>query len=77
MLSSSGVNYRFSDLLRVVNQDNNSYHSIVHEGKEAVLLKGPFAIQKFNIAHGMLSLLTEETAAGKFFGLTVGIAYLF
>ncbi|MCM1256722.1 MAG: response regulator [Roseburia sp.] len=46
--NASGINYRFSDLLRVVNQDNNSYDSITYAGQEVVLLKGSFAIQKFN-----------------------------
>lgn len=71
--NSSGVNYRFSDLLRVVNQDNNSYHSIVHEGKEAVLLKGPFAIQKFN---DFLNRYESESRPQKFSPLdSLFIAY--
>lgn len=46
--SLSGAAYRFSDLLRVTNQDNHSYDSINDNGREIVLLKGEFAIQKFN-----------------------------
>lgn len=39
--------YRFSDLLRVTNQDNNSYDTITIQYHEVILLKGNFAIQKF------------------------------
>lgn len=46
--SFSGAAYRFSDLLRVTNQDNHSYDSVSDNGREIVLLKGEFAIQKFN-----------------------------
>lgn len=44
----SDAAYRFSDLLRVTNQDNHSYDSFCHDGREIILLKGEFAIQKFN-----------------------------
>ncbi len=40
--------YRFSDLLRVTNQDYHSYDTVFHDGQEVILLKGPLAIQKFN-----------------------------
>ena len=42
------LSYRFSDLLRVTNQDYHSYDTIFHNGQEVILLKGPLAIQKFN-----------------------------
>ncbi len=42
------ASYRFSDLLRVTNQDNHSYDSITLDYHEVLLLKGQFAIQKFN-----------------------------
>ncbi len=42
------MSYRFSDLLRVTNQDNNSYESVEVDYNEVILLKGQFAIQKFN-----------------------------
>lgn len=45
---TSDITYRFSDLLRVTNQDNHSYDSIFHNNREVILLKGEFAIQKFN-----------------------------
>lgn len=45
--NASGINYRFSDLLRVVNQDNHSYDNISYEGREVILLKGQFAVEKF------------------------------
>lgn len=40
--------YRFSDLLRVTNHDFHSFDSITIAYKEVVLLKGSYAIQKFN-----------------------------
>lgn len=40
--------YCFSDLLRVTNQDNNSYDNIILDNHEVLLLKGEYAIQKFN-----------------------------
>ena len=46
--SHSDAAYLFSDLLRVTNQNNHSYDSINDNGREIVLLKGKFAIQKFN-----------------------------
>ncbi len=42
------ASYSFSDLLRVTNQDNNSYDHITLQYKEVILLKGEFAISKFN-----------------------------
>lgn len=42
------ASYRFSDLLRVTNQDNHSYDSIILQYNEVLLLKGSFAISKFN-----------------------------
>ncbi len=44
----TGIACRFSDLLRVANQDNHSYDSVTQQDREVVLLKGEFAIQKFN-----------------------------
>ncbi len=40
--------YDFSELLRVTNADNNSFDSITLNNSEVLLLKGNFAIQKFN-----------------------------
>lgn len=40
--------YRFSDLLRVTNQNNNSFDSITNGSHEIILLKGDFALKKFN-----------------------------
>ena len=40
--------YDFSDLLRVTNTDNNSFDSITLNNSEVLILKGDFAIQKFN-----------------------------
>lgn len=42
------ASYRFSDLLRVTNQDNNSYDNVLIQYNEVLLLKGNFAIHKFN-----------------------------
>ena len=40
--------YDFSELLRVTNNDNNSFDRITIQNSEVLLLKGSFAIQKFN-----------------------------
>ncbi len=40
--------YNFADLLRVTNNENDSFDSISMDGNEVLLLKGEFAIQKFN-----------------------------
>ncbi len=45
---SSDAAYDFSDLLRVTNTDNNSFDAVTMTNSEALLLKGSFAIQKFN-----------------------------
>ena len=39
--------YRFSDLLMVTNEDNNSYEAITIDGNEVLLLKGTFILHKF------------------------------
>ena len=39
--------YRFSDLLKVTNEDNSSYENITIENNEIILLKGRFIIKKF------------------------------
>lgn len=46
--NTQDVSYSFSDLLRVTNQDNNSYDHLTLQYNEVLLLKGDFAIQKFN-----------------------------
>ncbi len=40
--------YNFSDLLRVTNQDNNSFDHVVIDGHDVILLKGNFALERFN-----------------------------
>lgn len=42
------ASYRFSDLLRVTNEDNDSFDAITIQNREIILLKGQFAIDKFN-----------------------------
>ncbi len=44
---SSSPSYRFSDLLKVTNDDNSSYESIVKDNNEILLLKGTFILNKF------------------------------
>ena len=46
--NAAGASFRFSDLFRVANEDHHSYDSIDRGSREIVLLKGQFAIQKFN-----------------------------
>ena len=41
------ASYRFSDLLRVTNQDHNSFDHITDDSREIILLKGSFATEKF------------------------------
>ena len=40
--------YRFADLLRLANQDNNSFDNVTLEYNDVFLLKGSYAIGKFN-----------------------------
>lgn len=40
--------YRFSDLICIRNQDNHSFDSICVQSHEVILLKGGYAIQKFD-----------------------------
>lgn len=46
--NSMDAAYRFSDLLRVTNEDNDSFDAITVQNREIILLKGQFAIDKFN-----------------------------
>jgi two-component system response regulator YesN len=46
--NAQDASYSFSDLLRVTNQDNNSFDCITLQYNEVLLLKGAFAIRKFN-----------------------------
>ena len=45
--------YSFSDMLRVTNQDNNSFDHAVINSHDVILLKGNFALERFNacLAH--------------------------
>lgn len=45
--NNSDISYRFSDLLRVTNQNNHSFDAIPNGTHEIILLKGTFAINKF------------------------------
>ncbi len=47
-LDIQDASYDFADLLRVTNHDNNSFDTILLEYNDVILLKGSFAIQKFN-----------------------------
>ncbi len=42
------ITYHFSELLKVTNQDNSSFHSVNAGNNEVIILKGEFAIRKFN-----------------------------
>lgn len=42
------ITYHFSELLRVSNEDNNSYDNVRVGNNEVIILKGNFAINKFN-----------------------------
>lgn len=46
--NASDASYEFADLLRVTNQDNSSFDHITLQYNDVLLLKGQFAIQKFN-----------------------------
>lgn len=41
------ISYRFSDLLKVTNEQNSSYENITIDHNEVLLLKGTFTLQKF------------------------------
>jgi two-component system response regulator YesN len=45
--------YNFADLLRVTNQDNNSFEPLTIDNTNTILLKGNFALERFNscLAH--------------------------
>lgn len=45
--NASHISYRFSDLLKVTNEDNNSYETVTINGNEVLLLKGTFILKKF------------------------------
>lgn len=40
--------YNFADLLRVTNQDNDSFESMTIQNSNIILLKGNFALERFN-----------------------------
>lgn len=44
---AASMSYRFSDLLKVTNEDNSSYESITMDNNEILLLKGSFILKKF------------------------------
>lgn len=44
---ASSMPYRFSDLLKVTNEDNSSYENITLDDNEIILLKGKFILKKF------------------------------
>ena len=39
--------YKFSDLLRVTNQDNHSYEILSDDSKDLIILKGAFSLERF------------------------------
>lgn len=46
--ANQDTHYRFADMLRIANQDNQFYDDIVIDQGEVFLLKGSYAINKFN-----------------------------
>lgn len=46
-LTNGDISYRFSELLRVTNQNHNSFDAITNGSHEIILLKGYFALKKF------------------------------
>lgn len=50
---ADSVSYRFSDLLKVANEENSSYESLSKDNNEILLLKGSFILNKFQefLAH--------------------------
>lgn len=50
---ASQLSYRFSDLLKVTNEENSSYENITIDDNEVLLLKGSFTLHKFQefLAH--------------------------
>ena len=46
--NAAAVSYRFSDLLRLTNEDNHSYETLTIDHNEIILLKGDFAVRRFS-----------------------------
>ncbi|WP_246240464.1 response regulator [Anaerocolumna sedimenticola] len=47
-----GLTYSFTDILKVTNQENNSFEYIKIHQKDVILLKGTFALERFcNVLH--------------------------
>ena len=46
--NAAAVSYRFSDLLRLTNEDNHSFDTLTIDNNEVILLKGDFAIRRFS-----------------------------
>lgn len=42
------ISYHFSEILRVTNQDSNSFESVTYNESQVIILKGDFAISQFN-----------------------------
>ena len=46
-LNPSDISYNFADLLKVTNKGNHTFEHFEEEGNEVILLKGSFALSKF------------------------------
>lgn len=66
------TSYSFADLLRVTNQDNRSFDHISINGQEVILLKGSFALERFNSCLHYYELGTQKSSPLDTIFLTYG-----
>lgn len=64
--------YNFADLLRVTNQDNRSFDHITISGQEVILLKGSFALERFNSCLRHYEIGTQKSSPLDTIFLTYG-----
>ncbi|MGN0427298.1 MAG: response regulator [Agathobacter sp.] len=66
------TSYSFADLLRVTNQDNRSFDHITIGGQEVILLKGSFALERFNSCLHHYEIGTQKSSPLDTIFLTYG-----
>lgn len=66
------ASYNFADLLRVTNQDNRSFEHLTLNGQEVILLKGSFALERFNSCLHHYDIGTEKSSPLDTIFLTYG-----
>lgn len=64
--------YNFAYMLRVTNQDQRSFEHITINGQEVILLKGPFALERFNSCLRHYEIGTQKSSPLDTIFLTYG-----